>query len=122
MESRAIEPCLRRRRGRTGNYDNRGNELAAPKSVISAVNAPLGGPTGVAVDGSGNIYVTDSLVNVVEKISYQDGDPAQPTDHGARCPRFQEPTITSCESAARQRPTPGWFRRTRRLGVTMAVY
>ena len=48
-----------------------GTTWLPPVSGTSAINAPLGGPTGVAVDPSGNIYFTDALVNVVGKISPQ---------------------------------------------------
>jgi NHL repeat len=38
-----------------------GTSWLPPASGTQALSAPLGGPTGVAVDASGNIYISDSL-------------------------------------------------------------
>jgi hypothetical protein len=46
-----------------------GTSWLPPASGIQALNAPLGGPTCVAIDSSGNVYISDSLENVVEEVS-----------------------------------------------------
>ena len=46
-----------------------GTSWLPPASGIAAANAPLGGPSGVALDASGNIYIADSADHVVERIS-----------------------------------------------------
>ncbi len=46
-----------------------GKNWSFPISTLQATDAPLGGVTGVAADGMGNIYVADPDNNVVVKIS-----------------------------------------------------
>jgi uncharacterized protein (TIGR03437 family) len=46
-----------------------GTTWALPASGISALKAPLGVATGVAIDALGNIYIADSFDNVVARVS-----------------------------------------------------
>lgn len=60
VAGRAIQPGSIATIAGTGSYDYEGNGLAATNDGIAATNAPIYDPVGVAVDGSGNIYVTDT--------------------------------------------------------------
>jgi sugar lactone lactonase YvrE len=47
-----------------------GGGTTAPTSAVSvATSAQLNNPTGIAIDGAGNLYITDSTNNLVEKIA-----------------------------------------------------
>jgi sugar lactone lactonase YvrE len=46
-----------------------GTDWIFPKSPVTALQAPLGSPAGMAVDQNGNIYLADSSNQVVVKIS-----------------------------------------------------
>src|SRR6185503_9889797 len=46
-----------------------GTDTILPVAGITAVNAPLRGTFGVAVDDSGNIYIADAADHVVARVS-----------------------------------------------------
>jgi trimeric autotransporter adhesin len=46
-----------------------GTDWHFPAQTLPALNAPLGQLQGLAVDGAGNVYATDSSNNIVERIS-----------------------------------------------------
>ena len=51
--------------------------------ITTTLGSGFGGPTGVAVDGSGNVYVADSGSNAVEKIPYSGGSYGTPVTLGS---------------------------------------
>jgi len=69
--------------------------------------ARFSGPSGVAVDGSGNLFVTDSLNHTIRKIEIESatvttfaGAPGQPgTAGGAGTARFNQPTGIASDGA-----------------------
>jgi hypothetical protein len=57
-----------------------GPQIAFPQGALSTLSNGLNNPTGVAVDGSGNIYVADPGSNAVKEILAVNGSiPASPT-------------------------------------------
>ncbi len=46
-----------------------GTTWLPPQSGVSASGAGLGGPSGVALDSAGNLYIADSADNVIERVS-----------------------------------------------------
>ncbi len=46
-----------------------GGTIAPVSTGLAATSAQLNNPTGIAIDGIGNLYITDSTNNLVEKVS-----------------------------------------------------
>jgi streptogramin lyase len=56
-----------------GGGDLQGTTLSTPASIVSFGTATLSSPSGVAVDAAGDLYVSDSSLNLVEEIPSASG-------------------------------------------------
>jgi len=69
VANKAIQPATIATVAGTGSYDYEGNGLAATNDGVAATAAPIYDPVGVAVDASGNIYITDTYNQRIRMVS-----------------------------------------------------
>ena len=77
-----------------GTGKNKGTDLYAGDSG-SATLAPIGLPSGIAIDSSGNIYFCEYENNVVKKITYTDSAPSTSTTPAPSADPASSPTAKS---------------------------